>query len=173
MDMSLKVIWRQISIFPSDKPFMGFPCGSDGKASACNVGDPGLIVGSGRFPGEEMATHSSTLAWKIPWTEEPGRLWSMGSQRVEHDWATSLSLFSLHRSPFTMLWQRGYITQWSYEPCYAEPPKTDGTVGHNKLYGSQQNCSKRWEYQTSLPVSWEAFMQVKRQQSELDMERTG
>ena len=40
---------------------------------------------------QEMATHSSTLAWKITWMEEPGRLQSMGSQRVEHDWATSLS----------------------------------------------------------------------------------
>ena len=41
-----------------------------------------------------MATHSSTLAWKIPWMEEPGRLQSMGSQRVGHDWVTSLSLFT-------------------------------------------------------------------------------
>ena len=41
---------------------------------------------------KEMATHSSTLAWKIPWMEEPGRLQSMGSQRVGHDRATSLSL---------------------------------------------------------------------------------
>ena len=41
---------------------------------------------------KEMATHSSTLAWKIPWMEEPGRLQSMGSRRVRHDWATSLSL---------------------------------------------------------------------------------
>ena len=41
---------------------------------------------------KEMATHFSTLAWKIPWTEEPGRLQSMGSQRVGHDWVTSLSL---------------------------------------------------------------------------------
>ena len=41
-----------------------------------------------------MATHSSTLAWKIPWTEEPGGLQSMGSLRVEHDRATSLSLFT-------------------------------------------------------------------------------
>ena len=41
---------------------------------------------------KEMATHSSILAWKIPWTEEPGGLQSMGSQRVGHDWATSLSL---------------------------------------------------------------------------------
>ena len=39
-----------------------------------------------------MAPHSSTLAWKIPWTEEPGRLQSMGLQRVGHNWATSLSL---------------------------------------------------------------------------------
>ena len=41
-----------------------------------------------------MAPHSSTLAWKIPWTEEPGRLQSMGSLRVGQDWATSLSLFT-------------------------------------------------------------------------------
>ena len=41
---------------------------------------------------KELATHSSILAWKIPWTEEPGRLESMGSQRVGHDWVTSLSL---------------------------------------------------------------------------------
>ena len=41
-----------------------------------------------------MAPHSSTLAWKIPWTEEPGRLQSMGSLRVGHNWATSLSLFT-------------------------------------------------------------------------------
>jgi len=40
-----------------------------------------------------MAPYSSTLAWKIPWTEEPGRLQSMGSQRIGHDWATSLSCF--------------------------------------------------------------------------------
>ena len=40
---------------------------------------------------KEMATHSSTLAWKIPWTEEPGRLQSMGSQGVGHDLVTSLS----------------------------------------------------------------------------------
>ena len=39
---------------------------------------------------KEMATHSSTLAWKIPWTEEPGELQSMGSQWIKHDWATSL-----------------------------------------------------------------------------------
>ena len=51
-----------------------FPGGSDGKASAYNVGAEKAI-----------ATHSYTLAWKIPWTEEPDRLQSMGSQRVGHD----------------------------------------------------------------------------------------
>ena len=46
----------------------------------------------GMISEKAMAPHSSTLAWKIPWTEEPGRLQSMGSLRVGHDWATSLSL---------------------------------------------------------------------------------
>ena len=61
--------------------------------SAYNVGDLGSIPRLGRSPGEEMATHSSTLAWKIPWMEEPGGLQTMGLQRVRQDWATSLSLF--------------------------------------------------------------------------------
>ena len=70
--------------FPND--LLSFPGGSDGKVSACNVGDLGLISGLGRSPGGgEMATHSSILAWKIPLTEEPARLQSMGSQRVGHD----------------------------------------------------------------------------------------
>ena len=45
---------------------------------------------------KEMATHSSTLAWKIPWTEEPDRLQSMGLQRVGHDWGNSLPFFLLY-----------------------------------------------------------------------------
>ena len=62
-----------------------FPGGSDGKASAYNAGDLGSIPGSGRSPGEGNGNHSTILAWKIPWTEDPGRLQSMGSQRVGHD----------------------------------------------------------------------------------------
>ena len=53
---------------------IGFPGGSDGKASACNSGDPDRSLGWEDPLEKEMATHSSTLAWKIPWTEEPGRL---------------------------------------------------------------------------------------------------
>ena len=63
---------------------MGFPNDSDGKESACNAGNVGSIPGSGRSPGE-MAIHSSIFAWKIPWTEEPGGLQSLGLQRVGHD----------------------------------------------------------------------------------------
>ena len=53
-------------------------------ANTGDVRDTGLMPGSGRYPGEEMATQSSTLAWEIPWTKEPNRLQYMGSQRVGH-----------------------------------------------------------------------------------------
>ena len=53
---------------------------------------------------KEMATHSSILAWKIPWTEEPGRLQSMGLQRVGHDWATLLL-----RSPIRLKISSGFL----------------------------------------------------------------
>ena len=59
--------------------------GSDDKKSACNAGDLGLIPGLGRPLEKGMATHSSILAWRIPWTEEPGGLQSTGLQRVGHD----------------------------------------------------------------------------------------
>ena len=69
---------------------------------------------------KEMAPHSSTLAWKIPWMEEPGRLQSMGLQRVRHNWATSLSFkiishFALHLVPLllplTLPW---YLFRYSW-----------------------------------------------------------
>ena len=63
---------------------VGFPGGSGCKESACNAGDPGLVPGLGKSPGERNGSlHSSVLAWRIPWTEEPGGLWSMGLQRVD------------------------------------------------------------------------------------------
>ena len=64
---------------------MGFPSSSDSKASACSTGDWGSIHVLGRPLEKEMATHSSILAWEIPWTEEPGGRQSMESQRVRHD----------------------------------------------------------------------------------------
>ena len=62
-----------------------------------------------------VATHSSTLAWKIPWTEEPGRLQSIGSRRVRHDWVTSLWLFTF------MLWRR----KWQPTPVFL-PAESQG-----------------------------------------------
>ena len=54
-------------------------------ANAGDTRDVSLIPGLGRSPGEGNATHSSILTWKIPWTEEPGRLQSLGSQRGRYD----------------------------------------------------------------------------------------
>ena len=67
---------------------MGLPWWLSGKESACNAGDVGSIPGWEDPLKEEMVTHSSILAWRIPWTEEPGGLTSMGSQRVGDDCAT-------------------------------------------------------------------------------------
>ena len=97
-------MYRSVSIFPGQEasPFfcsvvimlerlissdftmyLGFPGGSDGKATVRETWVRSL---GWEHPREkEMATHSSTLAWNIPWTEEPGRLQSMGSQRVGHN----------------------------------------------------------------------------------------
>ena len=67
-----------------------FPGGSYGKSICLHAGDLRSILGGEDPLKQAMVTHSSTLAWKIPWREEPGRLQSMGSQRVGHYWATSL-----------------------------------------------------------------------------------
>ena len=64
------------------------PGGSVVKNPPANAKDTGLILGSGRYQEKEMATHSSILAWEIPWTEEPGSLRSLGLQRVRHSTAT-------------------------------------------------------------------------------------
>ena len=52
------------------------------KESPCNAGDPGSVPGLGRFLEKGMATHSSVLAWRIPWTEEPGGLQSSSVQSL-------------------------------------------------------------------------------------------
>ena len=60
-------------------------------ANAGDAGGTGLIPGSGRSPEERLATHSSILAWRIPWTEKSGGLQSVGSQRFGHEWAAEHS----------------------------------------------------------------------------------
>ena len=73
--------------------FLGFPGGLDGKKSACNAGDWVWSLGQEDPLEEGMATHSSTVTWRIPWTEKPGGLQSMRSQRVGHDRTTNTSTF--------------------------------------------------------------------------------
>ena len=75
-----------------------------------------------RVTEKAMAPRSSTLAWRIPWTEEPGRLQSMGSRRVGHDWATSLSLFTF------MHWRR----KWQPTPVFLP--------GESQGWGSLVGC---------------------------------
>ena len=62
--------------------FLGFPGGMVNKNLPAKTGDIGLIPDPGRSPGKGNGTHSSTLAWEISWTEEPGGLQSMGSQSL-------------------------------------------------------------------------------------------
>ena len=64
---------------------LGFSGGSDSKESVCSAGDLCSIPGSGDPLEKGMAAHSSVFAWRSPWTEEIGRLQSVGPQRVRHD----------------------------------------------------------------------------------------
>ena len=79
-----------------------------------------------------MAPHSSTLAWKIPWTEEPGRLQTMGSWRVGHDWVTSLSLF-----PF-MHWRR----KWQPTPVFLPGESQGREAWWAAVYGVAQSRTR-------------------------------
>ena len=83
-----------------------------------------LVTDREAYPEKAMAPHSSTLAWKIPWTEKPVRLQSMGSLRVGHDWATSLSLFTF------IHWRR----KWQPTPVFL--PRE--SQGQGSLVGFRQ-----------------------------------
>ena len=98
-----------------------------------------------------MAPHSSTLAWKIPWTEEPGGLQSTGSLRVRHDWATSLFTF--------MHWRRNDNPL----QCFCLENPRDGGAWWAAVYGVAQNrtwlkrlsssSSRKWLHNFSLFLS--------------------
>ena len=80
------------------------------------------LVTPSAYQEKAMTPHSSTLAWKIPWMEEPGRLQSMGSRRVGHDWVTSLSLFTF------MHWRK----KWQPTPVFLP--------GESQEWGSLVGC---------------------------------
>ena len=82
-----------------------------------------------------MAPHSSILAWKIPWMEEPGGLQSMGSQRVRRDWATSLSLFTF------MHWKR----KWQPTPVFFPRESQGRGAWWAAVYGVAQSRTRlKW-----------------------------
>ena len=88
-----------------------------------------------------MAPHPSTLAWKIPWREEPGRLQSMGSLRIKHDWTTSLSLFTF------MHWRR----KWQPTPVFLP--------GESQGRGSLVGCVYGVTELDTTEVTWQQQQQ--------------
>ena len=115
---------------------------------------------------KEMTTHSTTLAWKIPWTKEPGRLEPMRSQRVRHDWATSLLMICWFTQPMLTSWLG--ITIYSFTssvhtlPSSGLPPAWSLTTFVQTLFDSiplhcQQLSSvflkHRWLHLTPTIVS--------------------
>ena len=144
-----------------------------------------------------MATHFSILAWRIPGMAEPGGLPSMGSHRIGQDWSDvalgsqELAVPSVHGIFRWEYWSRvpfpptGNLPNSGIESTFLISPALAGgflpreplallTMPKPLTVWTTTNCIKffkRWEYQTTLPASWEICMQVKKQQLELDMEQ--
>ena len=103
-----------------------------------------------------VAPHSTTLAWKIPWMEEPGRLQSMGSLRVGHDWATSLFFSSLSFSLSCVGERNGNPLQCS---CLEDP--RDGGAWWAAVYGVAQSWTRLKWLSSSLAAA--SFVKTGRQ----------
>ena len=101
-----------------------------------------------------MATCSSTLAWKIPWTEEPGGLQSMGSLRVGHDGATSLSLFTF------MHWRR----KWQPTPVFLSGESQGwGSLVGSRLWGRTESDTTEATLQQQQPTFLDFYFYLLRQ----------
>ena len=135
------------------KLITALPCDSATTESACNVGDLGSNPWVGKVPWRrKLATHSSILACWIWWTEEPGMLWSMGSQRVGHYWAT-----------FTFTFQASCIWISIFLPKFK---KFSGFIALNKSsvffllawyfvqFGSRLGCMVAEILWSGFPVRW-------------------
>ena len=125
---------------------VGASCGTVAKnspASTGNTGDMGLIPGLGRSLEGEMATHSSILAWKIPWTEEPGHLQSIGLQRVGHNcyWALTHVRNSISNIKKQQMWlgrAKEALEEMKVPLGHMAVPLTLTRYGHpHKAYSTQ------------------------------------
>ena len=92
----------------------------------------------------EMATHSSITAWRIPWTEEPGELQSIGSQRVRHDWVTNMNT-----DPSTETYNHA-VMEMQVDPR----PATQGTWLQSQLTAWLKHPDRHWASTTQLRHSW-------------------
>ena len=107
---------------------------------------------------KEMATHSSILAWRIPWTEEPGGLQSMGSQRVGHDWTTSLH-FQLQHNMSWLHWL-GKWCMWQESPLFNSSATESLDVhketrrGGGKKMGKEEERAEREEVRQPGELKW-------------------
>jgi len=141
---------------------VGVPGGASSKEPAYQCRDAVSIPGVGRSPGEDpLATHSSSLAWRIPWTAEPGRLWSIGSQ----NW-TQLKQLSMHAQggricpgPFVVL---SLCVIWSAAPvigngnplqCSCLENPRDGGAWWAAIYRVAQSRTQLKQFSSSSSLS--------------------
>ena len=109
-----------------------------------------------------MATHSSTLAWKIPWAEEPGGLQSMASRKVKHDWATSLSLFTF------MHWRR----KWQPTPVFLPGESQGQGSWWAAVYGVTQSQTRLKRLRSSSNPVCRASSMTQRVKNTSSMQET-
>ena len=124
---------------------IGFPWLLSDKDSTCNAGDiedVGPLPGLGRSPGKGSGNPLGILAWRIPWTKEPGGLQFMGSQRVRHNWATNTFTFILSVQ-FSSIAQL-YLTLQPHGLQHARPSYPSPTAG---VYSNSWPLS-RWCHPT-------------------------
>ena len=154
-DSSFCRLWTCQPLWPE----RGFPGGSEVKASACSCfclparRDTWVRSLGREDPLEkEMATHSSILAWQIPWMEEPGGLQSMGSQRVRHDWANNQRSLFLKTNPPTIA---SYIQTHILVVLFLWKTLTNTLIQPSFLWTEQ---SKTWEISVLLSVNSAPFL---------------
>ena len=143
-------ILKEINPVYSLEKWYSFPGGSVSKDTAWNAGDLDSMPGLGTSPGEGTATHSSILAWEIPWTKEPGWLHTVhGVARVGHDWATTPH----HWKDWCWIWSFGHLI-WRDDllekTLMLERLKAGGGEG-NKGWGGWMALSTQWTWVWETP----------------------